>query len=1443
MDDARPTQKVAKDKAGRTLVYVDGGNTAQLRSAVEKAGGVVAQTGSGRVKAAVPGDKLDLVASQPGVAEVRLPDRAIPMAVTSEGVGLSKANNWIAAGKKGAGVKVGIIDVGFGGLEAAQTAGELPPTGPKLTVNGTGCLDSGTHTEHGTNVAEVVNDMAPDAALYLACVEDTVSFASAADWLRSQGVQVITAAVGFLSPAGGRGDGSGPDDSPAGVVKRSREAGILWSVAAGNQARLHFSGKAADVNANSFVEFKDGAENNAFTLQGNTTGTVSIRWDAWPKTNEDLDLYVMTRPHAPTGVNDPDLVAVSTRSQKDTQGGLAPTEEVTFANTTGAGITYYVYVKNNNARFITQFDLFVAGPADGQLQYATAAGSITEPGTSPHVITVGATEPASGQIEAYSGRGPTIDGRQKPDITGFDRVSTSSWGPSGFPGTSAAAAHVAGAAALLKGDNPALDAAQIQSVLQSRANPKKSDTTWGNGTLNLGAPSGVPAFTGSGFTVLPQQQRVHSQAYTAGQVTTLAFPDVPGDTTAVAITVSVRSDDENVVDVTPGDPNTSSSKATGVQVRRGNAFNSLTMFAPLGPDRAIRIRSKSSNSWVVVDYMGYFSPSQSTDNYFAKTQPQRVLDTRGFAGSPRTGSLGAGQSQEVQIRGNAGVPSTATSVAVNITGFEATGEAYLLAYGANSPGTTTVTVNQGEKRSGLGIVPIDENGKIRVASYGNTAGVALDVVGWFGPGAGGAKYVTLPEASRIADTATGNGLPKAPIGHGQKATVKVGGVAGVSSAATSAALVVTGLDPNLGTDLSVSPSEAGWTPVSSVSTRKAEAFAGLVLAPLGDSGKVDIRNERGQTRLSADVTGYFVGGTKVPAGTTGNCVTPQDEPGFYSAFDGRIESGLDAWQTTGTKLGADGCELVTKDGTDVSWYGAHTYGNDYTMKVDWKATTDNSDSGVLLLMNNPGSDAGAPGRTGFEVQIGPKNATDTLKTGGIPGSQAPTTTAPVKPTGEWNTFELKVRWNSVTVLVNGQQVNQYTTGDATQTWRNTFVGLQNDGANDTVRFRNVRIKRDTPVFSGVLKGVNDRCLDMANGDPYQSVVWMWDCHGAFAQTWTSNEGTLLAGGRCLTTNDYGAEGALVVLAECNGTDAQQWVRRTDGRIVSRTSGRCVTPDSGDKGARLSMRGCNTQRSEQVWQVPDQNGRVGLLLGPAGKCLDVNNHNPLNNQVNLWPCNGNVAQSWTAPGDGTLRGDGKCLDVSGANTADGSAVALWECNSHPAQQWVAQPDGTVVNPVSGRCLTTASTDNGATLKINDCTGGRTQLWRHTAEWVSRGAIVGIATKCIDVYGNDPNASRLWLWDCFGPAGQLWWAPGDGTFRIYGKCLDIGDTVNGTAIVNVGCHGGTSQQWTARPDGTLVSALAGRCVDDVGYNTDNGNALAIYNCTRDRNQRWATPVNPS
>ncbi|MCP2324579.1 glucose/arabinose dehydrogenase [Hamadaea flava] len=123
------------------------------------------------------------------------------------------------------------------------------------------------------------------------------------------------------------------------------------------------------------------------------------------------------------------------------------------------------------------------------------------------------------------------------------------------------------------------------------------------------------------------------------------------------------------------------------------------------------------------------------------------------------------------------------------------------------------------------------------------------------------------------------------------------------------------------------------------------------------------------------------------------------------------------------------------------------------------------------------------------------------------------------------------------------------------------------------------------------------------------------------------------------------------------------------------------------------------------------GATGAVVGLAGKCVDVAGANTADGtHVQLYTCNGTTAQRW-APVGQTWRSLGKCLDISGGNTANGSVVQLWTCNGTGAQNWVAQADGTLRNPQSGRCLDVpgGSIADATQLIIYDCTAGANQKW--------------------------------------------------------------------------------------------------------------------------------------
>jgi chitinase len=117
-----------------------------------------------------------------------------------------------------------------------------------------------------------------------------------------------------------------------------------------------------------------------------------------------------------------------------------------------------------------------------------------------------------------------------------------------------------------------------------------------------------------------------------------------------------------------------------------------------------------------------------------------------------------------------------------------------------------------------------------------------------------------------------------------------------------------------------------------------------------------------------------------------------------------------------------------------------------------------------------------------------------------------------------------------------------------------------------------------------------------------------------------------------------------------------------------------------------------------------------IHGYGGKCVDVSGANTANGTaIQLWTCNGTNAQQWTRSGN-TFQALGKCMDVTAAGTANGTKVQLYDCNGTGAQSWAV--NGTqIINTNSGKCLdaTDWSSADGTRLQIWSCTGGANQSW--------------------------------------------------------------------------------------------------------------------------------------
>ncbi|WP_372482498.1 endo-1,4-beta-xylanase [Streptomyces bambusae] len=125
----------------------------------------------------------------------------------------------------------------------------------------------------------------------------------------------------------------------------------------------------------------------------------------------------------------------------------------------------------------------------------------------------------------------------------------------------------------------------------------------------------------------------------------------------------------------------------------------------------------------------------------------------------------------------------------------------------------------------------------------------------------------------------------------------------------------------------------------------------------------------------------------------------------------------------------------------------------------------------------------------------------------------------------------------------------------------------------------------------------------------------------------------------------------------------------------------------------------------------------------------------------------------SPGSGPIRGvgSGRCLDVPGAATADGTQVALWDCNNRINQQWSYTTEREL-RVYGTKCLDAAGTGVGTRVQIYSCWGGDNQKWRLNSD----GSIVGVQSGlCLDATGNGTaNGTLIQLYTCSNGSNQRW-----------------------------------------------------------------------------------------
>ena len=379
-------------------------------------------------------------------------------------------------GSSGKGIKVGVIGNGAGSLELSQKMGELGPV--TLYDRGTG--------DEGTAMLEIIHDIAPDAQLcFHGYGGNSDEFKHAVSTLADAGCRIICDDLYFFrQPFLEDGDVA---DHIREVLKSHPDC--IYVTVSGNFASLHYQKPwtpGLSIGPDQTVhDFGDGYSAVPMMLKPGDEVIITLQWDdPWGGAVHDYDLFL-------TDPGRGEVVATSMNIQDDTG---EPFEHLVFRNDVnesrrvslsiirnGENLTPNIlemYIRNIDARQV-ESDI-VKDPADSIFGHAALEEVVT-------VGSVGIETPYSISPDSSQGpvtiRIPEPSRRWKPDICAPTNVQVSGAGsfPVPFPGTSAAAPHVAGVIAQLLSSFPDVSRDDLMQALYSNA-------------FDLGEPGWDPAY-------------------------------------------------------------------------------------------------------------------------------------------------------------------------------------------------------------------------------------------------------------------------------------------------------------------------------------------------------------------------------------------------------------------------------------------------------------------------------------------------------------------------------------------------------------------------------------------------------------------------------------------------------------------------------------------------------------------------------------------------------------------------------------------------------------------------------------------------------------------------------------------------------------------------------------------------------------------------------------
>jgi SpoIID/LytB domain protein len=239
---------------------------------------------------------------------------------------------------------------------------------------------------------------------------------------------------------------------------------------------------------------------------------------------------------------------------------------------------------------------------------------------------------------------------------------------------------------------------------------------------------------------------------------------------------------------------------------------------------------------------------------FHPLPPTRVVDTRqGLGGS----TLEKNCVLAVHVAGVAGVPATASAVALNITAAGTAAPGFLTAYPCDQgrPSASSVNARTETPVANLAIVPVDSRGDVCIFTDPGTD-LIVDVSGWFGTAGDG--FSSLGPA-RIVDTRNGVGAPAALVAAGGVLTVDLAATKKLSGRTSAVVMNVTATGSAKAGFLTVYPCGGGVPTASNVNAVAGRDVANEVISAVATDNKVCIYSDQ-PTHVIVDLLGAFGSG-------------------------------------------------------------------------------------------------------------------------------------------------------------------------------------------------------------------------------------------------------------------------------------------------------------------------------------------------------------------------------------------------------------------------------------------------------------------------------------------------------------------------------------------------------------------------------------------------------